>query len=138
MDKECDIDDILNYRACAEKQLQILILSDRVVVGVGFDCNPMICTSDDTGPMLDGMNSLLQVEDIPSIPLISKVPTIILGMDVSHGSPGQSDRPYIADVVSSRQWPLISKYRASVHTQSPKLEMIDSLFKPKDKCMPSS
>ncbi|XP_078152182.1 protein argonaute 4A-like isoform X2 [Carex rostrata] len=82
---------------------------------------------------LDGMNSLLQVEDIPSIPLVSKVPTIILGMDVSHGSPGQSDRPSIAAVVSSRQWPLISKYRASVHTQSPKLEMIDSLFKPKDK-----
>ncbi|XP_050285590.1 protein argonaute 4 isoform X2 [Quercus robur] len=32
-------------------------------------------------------------------------------------------------VVSSRQWPLISKYRASVRTQSPKVEMIDSLFK---------
>ncbi|KAH1106045.1 hypothetical protein J1N35_009813 [Gossypium stocksii] len=59
----------------------------------------------------------------------AKVPTIILGMDVSHGSPGQSDIPSIAAVVSSRQWPLISRYRASVHTQSPKLEMIDSLFK---------
>lgn len=32
-------------------------------------------------------------------------------------------------VVSSRQWPLISKYRASVRTQSPKVEMIDSLYK---------
>jgi eukaryotic translation initiation factor 2C len=32
-------------------------------------------------------------------------------------------------VVSSRQWPLISKYRASVRTQSPKVEMIDSIFK---------
>ena len=32
-------------------------------------------------------------------------------------------------MVSSRQWPLISKYRASVRTQSPKVEMIDSLFK---------
>lgn len=32
-------------------------------------------------------------------------------------------------VVSSRQWPLISRYRAAVSTQSPKLEMIDSLFK---------
>ncbi|KAF3329644.1 Protein argonaute 4B [Carex littledalei] len=45
---------------------------------------------------------------------------------------------YNFQVVSSRQWPLIFKYRAFVHTQSPKLEMIDSLFKPKDKCMPSS
>lgn len=32
-------------------------------------------------------------------------------------------------MVSSRQWPLISRYRASVRTQSPKVEMIDSLFK---------
>ncbi|KAJ3676589.1 hypothetical protein LUZ60_004001 [Juncus effusus] len=80
---------------------------------------------------LGGMNSLLQIEQMPNIPMVSKLPTIILGMDVSHGSPGQSDRPSIAAVVSSRQWPLISKYRASVHTQSPKMEMIDSLFKPK-------
>ncbi|KAE8037699.1 hypothetical protein FH972_010266 [Carpinus fangiana] len=78
---------------------------------------------------LGGLNSLLAVEHSPSIPIVSKAPTIILGMDVSHGSPGQSDIPSIAAVVSSRQWPLISKYRASVRTQSPKVEMIDSLFK---------
>ncbi|VAH24068.1 unnamed protein product [Triticum turgidum subsp. durum] len=34
-------------------------------------------------------------------------------------------------VVSSREWPLISKYRATVHTQSPKQEMMASLFKPR-------
>ncbi|XP_057526284.1 protein argonaute 4B-like [Amaranthus tricolor] len=79
---------------------------------------------------LGGLNSMLVVEHNPSIPLISKVPTIILGMDVSHGSPGHSDVPSIAAVVSSRQWPLISRYRASVRTQSPKVEMIDNLFKP--------
>jgi eukaryotic translation initiation factor 2C len=79
---------------------------------------------------LGGLNSLLQIEAVPSIPLVSKSPTIILGMDVSHGSPGQSDVPSIAAVVSSREWPLISKYRASVRAQSPKMEMIDSLFKP--------
>ncbi|XP_059625065.1 protein argonaute 4-like isoform X1 [Cornus florida] len=78
---------------------------------------------------LGGLNSLLAVEHSPSIPLVSKAPTIILGMDVSHGSPGQSDVPSIAAVVSSRHWPLISRYRASVRTQSPKVEMIDSLFK---------
>lgn len=32
-------------------------------------------------------------------------------------------------MVSSREWPLISRYRAAVRTQSPKVEMIDSLFK---------
>ncbi|KAE9614906.1 putative post-transcriptional gene silencing PAZ-Argonaute family [Lupinus albus] len=78
---------------------------------------------------LGGMNSLLGVEQSPSIPIISKAPTLILGMDVSHGSPGQSDIPSIAAVVSSRHWPLISKYRACVRTQSPKVEMIDNLFK---------
>ncbi|GAY50846.1 hypothetical protein CUMW_129820 [Citrus unshiu] len=78
---------------------------------------------------LGGLNSLLAVEHSPSIPIVSKVPTIILGMDVSHGSPGHSDIPSIAAVVSSRHWPLISRYRAAVRTQSPKVEMIDSLFK---------
>ncbi|KAK8679041.1 hypothetical protein V6N13_144513 [Hibiscus sabdariffa] len=80
---------------------------------------------------LGGLNSMLTIER--SIPMISNVPTIIMGMDVSHGSPGQSDVPSIAAVVSSRQWPLISRYRAAVRTQSPKLEMIDSLFKPSGK-----
>ncbi|XP_077241476.1 protein argonaute 4B-like [Tasmannia lanceolata] len=79
---------------------------------------------------MGGLNTLLAVEQSPSMPLISKIPTIILGMDVSHGNPGQSDVPSIAAVVSSRQWPLISRYRATVRTQSPKVEMIDSLFKP--------
>uniref|UniRef100_A0A2P2LXH8 Argonaute 4 family protein n=1 Tax=Rhizophora mucronata TaxID=61149 RepID=A0A2P2LXH8_RHIMU len=77
---------------------------------------------------LGGLNSVLAVEHSPSM-LVSRVPTIILGMDVSHGSPGQSDVPSIAAVVSSRQWPFISRYRASVRAQSPKVEMIDSLFK---------
>ncbi|KAM0058620.1 putative post-transcriptional gene silencing PAZ-Argonaute family [Helianthus debilis subsp. tardiflorus] len=78
---------------------------------------------------LGGLNSMLAVEHTPSIPIVSKSPTLILGMDVSHGQPGQSDVPSIAAVVSSRHWPSISRYRASVRTQSPKLEMVDSLFK---------
>ncbi|GAB2215125.1 hypothetical protein Droror1_Dr00019501 [Drosera rotundifolia] len=78
---------------------------------------------------LGGLNSKLAVEQNPSIPLVSKVPTLILGMDVSHGSPGHSDIPSIAAVVSSRQWPLISRYRACVRTQGSKVEMIDNLFK---------
>jgi hypothetical protein len=53
---------------------------------------------DSISNQLGGMNSLLQIETSPAIPLVSKVPTIILGMDVSHGSPGQSDVPSIAAV----------------------------------------
>lgn len=41
---------------------------------------------------------MLAIEQSPSIPIVSKAPTIILGMDVSHGSPGQSDVPSIAAV----------------------------------------
>ncbi|KAK4379125.1 hypothetical protein RND71_000987 [Anisodus tanguticus] len=78
---------------------------------------------------LGGMNSFLTTELNPVLPQISQVPTIIIGMDVSHGSPGRADVPSIAAVVSSRQWPFISRYRAAVCTQSPELEMIDSLFK---------
>ncbi|KAK9289497.1 hypothetical protein L1049_007652 [Liquidambar formosana] len=79
---------------------------------------------------LGGLNFLLAAEHSQKIPLVSKIPTIVFGMDVSHHSPHQFDVPSIAAVVSSRQWPLISRYRASVRTQLPKVEMIDSLFKP--------
>ncbi|KAM0005101.1 putative post-transcriptional gene silencing PAZ-Argonaute family [Helianthus debilis subsp. tardiflorus] len=79
---------------------------------------------------MGGLNSLLSVECLQSIPLVSKISTIIFGMDVSHGSPGRSDVPSIAAVVSSRKWPLISRYRASVRSQSARVEMIDALFKP--------
>ncbi|XP_011626455.1 protein argonaute 4A isoform X2 [Amborella trichopoda] len=81
---------------------------------------------------LGGINSLLDAEKECYIPIISSSPTIILGMDVSHGSPGQADNPSISAVVSSRCWPLISRYRAFVRTQSPKVEMIDSLFQPSE------
>ncbi|GKD17182.1 argonaute 4-like protein, partial [Tanacetum coccineum] len=66
---------------------------------------------------------------VPITRVVTGAPTIILRMDVSHGFPSQSDVPSIAAVVSSRHYPLISRYRAPVRTQSPKVEMIDSLFK---------
>ncbi|KDP30816.1 hypothetical protein JCGZ_13759 [Jatropha curcas] len=79
---------------------------------------------------LGGINSLLAIEHSKHIPLVMHIPTMILGMDVSHGSPGRADIPSVAAVVGSLYWPLISRYRASVRTQSPKVEMIDALFKP--------
>ncbi|PNY07817.1 protein argonaute 4-like [Trifolium pratense] len=78
---------------------------------------------------LGGMNSLLAKELSKDIPIVSKTPTLILGMDVSHGSPGQTDIPSIAAVVSSRHWPKVSKYRAWFRTQKSKVEMIEELFK---------
>ncbi|KAH7861984.1 hypothetical protein Vadar_033370 [Vaccinium darrowii] len=79
---------------------------------------------------LGGTNSLLAIEQSSRIPLIKDTPTMILGMDVSHGSPGRSDVPSVAAVVGSRSWPLISRYRAAVRTQSSKVEMIECLYKP--------
>ncbi|PIA49690.1 hypothetical protein AQUCO_01300448v1 [Aquilegia coerulea] len=79
---------------------------------------------------LGGVNSELDLEDGRKIPLVSRYPTMILGMDVSHGSPGQVDVPSIAAVVSSREWPLMSCYRGLVKTQPSKEEMIESLCKP--------
>ncbi|KAL5667290.1 hypothetical protein ACJX0J_019511, partial [Zea mays] len=52
---------------------------------------------------LGGMNSLLQIETYPTIPLVSKVSTIILGMDVSHGSLGHSEECLIDFYTSSRK-----------------------------------
>ncbi|PPR86305.1 hypothetical protein GOBAR_AA34381 [Gossypium barbadense] len=62
---------------------------------------------------LGGLNYMLVIEQTPSIPVVSKVPIIILGMDALFGSPEQSDIPSIATVVSFMKWPLISSYRAS-------------------------
>ncbi|KAL6626390.1 hypothetical protein ACP70R_030116 [Stipagrostis hirtigluma subsp. patula] len=45
---------------------------------------------------LGGLNSLLQMEASRAIPLVSRAPTIIFGMDVSNGSQRQSDVPSIA------------------------------------------
>ncbi|KAF8113383.1 hypothetical protein N665_0050s0041 [Sinapis alba] len=78
---------------------------------------------------LGGLNSRLAMELSKEMPLVTQSPTIIIGMDVSHGSPG-SDVPSTAAVVGSRQWPLISKYRACVRTQPRRTEMIENLFKP--------
>ncbi|KAK7304843.1 hypothetical protein VNO77_42734 [Canavalia gladiata] len=81
---------------------------------------------------LGGINSLLAIEHSGHLPLIKDTPTMILGMDVSHNSLGQSNNPSIAAVVGSRRWPLISRYRASVRSQASKVEMIDTLYKPLD------
>jgi len=51
---------------------------------------------------LGGMNSLLSDEHSGSIPIVLKVPTLISGMDVSHGSPGQSDIPSILNFFVSK------------------------------------
>lgn len=50
---------------------------------------------------MGGINSLLSMEFANAIPLVSRTPTIIFGMDVSHGSPGRADVPSIAAVCNN-------------------------------------
>ncbi|PPS08861.1 hypothetical protein GOBAR_AA11781 [Gossypium barbadense] len=56
---------------------------------------------------------MLTLGQTPSILVVSKVPTIILGMGALFGFPEQSDVPSIAAMVNSRRWPLIFSYGAS-------------------------
>ncbi|PPS17088.1 hypothetical protein GOBAR_AA03483 [Gossypium barbadense] len=56
---------------------------------------------------------MLTLGQTPSIPVVSKVPTIILRMGALFGFPEQSDVLSTAAMVSSKRWPLISSYGAS-------------------------
>ncbi|PPR90217.1 hypothetical protein GOBAR_AA30473 [Gossypium barbadense] len=62
---------------------------------------------------------MLTLGQTTSIPVVSKVPTIILGMGTLFGFPEQSDVPSIAAMVNSRWWPLISSYGASGRKKKP-------------------
>ncbi|PPS12644.1 hypothetical protein GOBAR_AA08002 [Gossypium barbadense] len=62
---------------------------------------------------------MLTLGQTTSISIVSKVPTIILGMSALFGFPEQSDVPSIATMVSSRRWPLISSYGASGRAPQP-------------------
>ncbi|KAG0565486.1 hypothetical protein KC19_8G194400 [Ceratodon purpureus] len=57
--------------------------------------------------------------------------TIIFGMDVSHGSPGDVNVPSIAAVVATKNWPDVFHYSTQVRTQPAKTEMIEGLYEPK-------
>ncbi|KAI3678223.1 hypothetical protein L6452_37508 [Arctium lappa] len=63
---------------------------------------------------MGGINSLLSMEFSKCMRVVSRVPTIIIGMVVPHGSPGRADVSSIVVVVGSRHWPLVFRYRASV------------------------
>lgn len=56
--------------------------------------------------------------------------TIIFGMDVSHGSPGDVNVPSIAAVVATENWLDVFHYSMQVRTQAAKTEMIERLYEP--------
>ncbi|KAK9153831.1 hypothetical protein Sjap_001311 [Stephania japonica] len=76
-----------------------------------------------------GSNTVLLDALMRKIPLVSDLPTIIFGADVTHPSPGEDSGPSIAAVVASMDWPMVTKYRGLVSAQANRMEIIQDLFK---------
>ncbi|KAL6559347.1 hypothetical protein OROGR_004464 [Orobanche gracilis] len=62
---------------------------------------------------LGGLNHTISSELTRTIPLVSKIPTMILGMEVSHAPSGRTNAPSIASVVASRRELLMEFYSSS-------------------------
>ncbi|CAM6102407.1 unnamed protein product [Calypogeia fissa] len=78
-----------------------------------------------------GYNSVLSHEDLKLLPKVSSVPTIIFGLDVSHGSPGDASSPSVAAAVATVDWPNVSRFTTSIRAQEAKVEMIKGLYEDK-------
>ncbi|XP_051123285.1 protein argonaute 1 [Andrographis paniculata] len=76
-----------------------------------------------------GRNTVLVDALSRRIPLVSDMPTIIFGADVTHPHPGEDSSPSIAAVVASQDWPEITKYTGLVSAQAHRQELIQDLYK---------
>ncbi|KAG6545178.1 hypothetical protein Mapa_013290 [Marchantia paleacea] len=76
-----------------------------------------------------GRNTVLVDALTRRIPLVSDVPTIIFGADVTHPHPGEDTSPSIAAVVASQDWPEVTKYAGLVCAQAHRQELIQDLYK---------
>ncbi|XP_066359800.1 protein argonaute 1B-like isoform X3 [Miscanthus floridulus] len=74
-----------------------------------------------------GRNTVLVDALTRRIPLVSDVPTIIFGADVTHPHPGDDSSPSIAAVVASQDWPEVTKYPGLVSAQARRQELIQDL-----------
>ncbi|GLJ52618.1 hypothetical protein SUGI_1119890 [Cryptomeria japonica] len=76
-----------------------------------------------------GRNTVLADAISRRIPLVSDIPTIIFGADVTHPHPGEDSSPSIAAVVASQDWPEVTKYAGLVCAQAHRQELIQDLYK---------
>ncbi|XVE59476.1 hypothetical protein DITRI_Ditri05aG0049100 [Diplodiscus trichospermus] len=76
-----------------------------------------------------GRNTVLNDAIMRRIPLVSDLPTIIFGADVTHPQPGEDSSSSIAAVVASMDWPEVTKYRGIVSAQPHREEIIQDLYK---------
>lgn len=77
---------------------------------------------------MGGCNALLVDEKNEALPLISDVPSIIIGADVSHPRVGDDYSPSISAVAASMDWPHFSQYEAIVQTQRQREEVCENFF----------
>ncbi|EOY30931.1 Stabilizer of iron transporter SufD / Polynucleotidyl transferase isoform 2 [Theobroma cacao] len=78
---------------------------------------------------MGGRNTVLLDALSWRIPLVSDIPTIIFGADVTHPESGEDSSPSIAAVVASQDWPEVTKYAGLVCAQPHRQELIQDLFK---------
>ncbi|XP_031476347.1 protein argonaute 10-like [Nymphaea colorata] len=78
---------------------------------------------------MGGRNTVLMDAISWRIPLVSDIPTIIFGADVTHPETGEDSSPSIAAVVASQDWPEITKYAGLVCAQAHRQELIQDLYK---------
>uniref|UniRef100_A0A0D6QYC9 Uncharacterized protein n=1 Tax=Araucaria cunninghamii TaxID=56994 RepID=A0A0D6QYC9_ARACU len=76
-----------------------------------------------------GRNTVLVDAIRRRMSLVSDVPTIIFGADVTHPHPGEDTSPSIAAVVASQDWPEVTKYMGLVSAQAHRQEIIEDLYK---------
>ncbi|XP_052199612.1 protein argonaute PNH1-like isoform X2 [Diospyros lotus] len=78
---------------------------------------------------MGGRNTVLLDAVKWKIPLVSDIPTIIFGADVTHPESGEDCSPSIAAVVASQDWPEVTKYAGLVCAQPHRQELIQDLYK---------
>ncbi|CAL5209616.1 unnamed protein product [Lathyrus oleraceus] len=78
---------------------------------------------------MGGRNTVLLDAVSYRIPLVSDIPTIIFGADVTHPENGEDTSPSIAAVVASQDWPEVTKYAGLVCAQAHRQELIQDLYK---------
>ncbi|CAL4943701.1 unnamed protein product [Urochloa decumbens] len=97
-----------NVQKCGQQYLQNLALKINVKVG--------------------GRNTVIEDALHRRIHLLTDLPTMIFGADVTHPAAGEDAAPSIAAVVASMDWPEVSKYRCLVSSQGHREEIIAALF----------
>ncbi|KAL3613183.1 Protein argonaute 10 [Castilleja foliolosa] len=78
---------------------------------------------------MGGRNTVLLDALSYKTPLVSDIPTIIFGADVTHPENGEETSPSIAAVVASQDWPEVTKYAGLVCAQGHRQELIQDLYK---------